>query len=70
MKKKYIVPETLGMLLSLEGQMLAGSIDVNKGNLQHGIGVSNDEVNDKTSDGRRHGRNTWEDFDDEDEEDY
>ena len=65
MKKKYIVPETLNMLLSLEGQMMAGSIKVDKGTLQNDIVVSNDEVNDKTSDGRHNGGSIWDDFDDE-----
>ena len=68
MKKEYINPQTARFFINTEVSLAAGTID--SGNLTNPID-DNGKANDgDDSDGRRHGRNTWEDFDDEEDEDY
>lgn len=68
MKKEYINPQTACFFINTEVPLAANTID--SGNLGNSIDNNGDANDGDDSDGRRHGRNTWEDFDDEEDEDY
>lgn len=67
MKKKYISPEVLCQQLHLDNLLNNGSVTVNNNDLDNQIETGGEAGNGQGSDARRN-YNTWDDYDEEDED--